>query len=303
LPRPDSTTGRRARRACALLLTAALASSGCDGDSDADWIARIDGSEVTVAQLESLLATRFEQDPDAPRDQVLSRELHRLVNKRVALNRAKQLGIEIAEDEVTERIRRIHGEDWEDHSTGYRHRVRDQMLADRAALIDVADGITLPETALVDYFEERRAEYATPERAAVRQIVVETEAKARRMIDLIGDDADFATLARTHSLAPDAEQGGLLPPFARGELPEAFDRAFSLEVGEVSDVVESTYGFHVFLLVEKLPPQEPELDDVREQLVVQLESERLTDLRHKWLWNLRRAAHVEVNEPVLEALR
>jgi parvulin-like peptidyl-prolyl isomerase len=93
----------------------------------------------------------------------------------------------------------------------------------------------------------------------------------------------------------------MLPPFAQGDLPEVFDQAFALEAGKVSAVIESPHGYHIFLLVERLPPHRPELAEVREELVVQLAHERLEELRPQWLRDLRRQAEITVNERVLES--
>ena len=126
--------------------------------------------------------------------------------------------------------------------------------------------------------------------------------KARRLVGEIRGGADLEALAREHSLGPEARQGGLLPPFAEGELPEAFDVAFKLEPGKVSDVIESPYGYHIFRVEHKIPAREPTLDDVRVQIRVELERERFIALREEWLRDLRRKAAIRINDPVLESL-
>jgi parvulin-like peptidyl-prolyl isomerase len=63
--------------------------------------------------------------------------------------------------------------------------------------------------------------------------------------------ADFAALAREHSDGPTGPQGGDLGVFARGQyLPEFEKASFALKKGEISDVVETVYGFHVILRTE-----------------------------------------------------
>jgi len=86
-------------------------------------------------------------------------------------------------------------------------------------------------------------------------------------------------------------------------MPEVFDRAFDLQKGQVSDVIESPHGYHIFFVVERFPPQSPELADVREELMADLAREKLTELRPQWLRDLRRAADIRVKERLLETLK
>lgn len=283
----------------ALLAGLALA---CQGDASDAFVVQVDAGGIRQGELARAVAARASEGAER-REDILNAELHRLVTQRVVLNRAQELGVEISDDEVDERLRRIHGADFEAPDADYREQVREQMTAARVAILELADGIHVHEDSVLSYFEEHRDRYQIPARIQIRQIVVRGQAKARKLHDELAGGADFASLAQAHSLAPEAGGGGLLPPFARGEMPEVFDRAFELDLEESSEVLESPYGFHIFLLVSRFPPQVPELGDVREQIVAELETRRLEELRRGWLRDLRRRAQIRVNERLLETLR
>lgn len=75
---------------------------------------------------------------------------------------------------------------------------------------------------------------------AARALAIRVRKKA------LEQGADFAALAREYSDGPSAERGGLLPPMMRGQMVPKFEQyAFALDKGQVSDVVETKFGYHV----------------------------------------------------------
>jgi len=290
------------RRASLVLLL--LFALGCSGGDDG-WVATVDEKPITPAELERAVADRA-APPETPREDVLHEELERLVLERIVLNRAEKLGVEVRDDEVDARIRELVGPEEEVPkelaTPEYREELRRQMLLDRTAVRELAQKVDVPESALVHYFEEKRDSLRTPPRVRIRQIVVPDVEKANRILAELRKGADFAELAAKESIAPEAVQGGQLPPFAEGEMPEEFDHALRLAVGQLSPVVASPFGFHIFRVEEKIPAGEANFDDVREQLRAELEASRLADLRRDWLRELRASAQIRVNERLLERL-
>ncbi len=285
----------------AILLAALVLGCGSRAGDDG-WAAEVDGVKIPSSELRRLVDEQMEDNTDAKRDDVASEALQRLVNDQVVLNLAAKRGIAVSPAEVEARLRDIHGQDWQDPDPRYREQVRREMILERMALADLGDRSRAPESAMKAYFQEHRADYATPPRVQMRQIVVAEKAKAEALRAQLEAGADFAELARANSIGPEAADGGQLPPFAKGQLPEAFDRAFELDPGQVSPVIESPYGFHLFLVESKLPAHEASFEDVREKIGVELSERTLDDLRREWVRNLRKKAEIKVNERALESL-
>jgi peptidyl-prolyl cis-trans isomerase C len=293
-------------RAAAIWLAAGLAfciAAGC-ADREASLVAaQVDGRAIPLELLRRAIETRLESEPAAPLEEVASEELERLVDERVALNRAEALGVQVLPGEVEARILLVHGENFELRDAAYDEQVRQQMMVERTALRDLAGGLQVSDEDLLEQFRRNQAAYGQPERIQIRQIVVSDAGKARELRAQLATGADFVALARENSLAPEAKEGGLLPAFAIGELPEVFDQAFSLKVGQTSEVLESPHGYHIFVLVEKIPAREAEFASVREKLLGDLQRQRLAELRKTWIRDLRRLAKIEVNERLLEDLK
>lgn len=87
---------------------------------------------------------------------------------------------------------------------------------------------------------------ATDADPTTRRTRREALAKIRQLADQIAAGEDFATLAQASSDDSSAARGGDLGAFGRGAMVPAFENAaFALKTGEVSDVVESPFGFHI----------------------------------------------------------
>lgn len=117
------------------------------------------------------------------------------------------------------------------------------------------------------YYEAHSSEFDLPERVHLQQILVEDRQTADELADELARGAEFSELARSYSLDPSGPAGGDQGVLARSELPPYLaERIFALAVGEVSDVVEADYGFHLFRVVSRQPAERLTFDEAREEI-------------------------------------
>lgn len=90
------------------------------------------------------------------------------------------------------------------------------------------------------------------EKVHCAHILVEDEAKARDLLRQVKAGGDFAALAREHSKCPSGKQnGGDMGFFEKGRMVKPFDdAAFALQPGELSELVQTKYGFHIIKRIE-----------------------------------------------------
>jgi parvulin-like peptidyl-prolyl isomerase len=164
------------------------------------------------------------------------------------------------------------------------------LVAERARSAGAVD-----EAAVERYYQEHAAEFEEPERLAVRQVLVATENEAREVKRQVEKDAkQFDLLARTRSRSPEAAQGGFMGRFARGELPTELEAAvFSLPVGQVSDVVQSSHGYHVLRVDERRAAQKRPLEECRDEIRARLRSARQDEATRDFVRELLARAKVE----------
>jgi len=157
------------------------------------------------------------------------------------------------------------------------------------------------------YYEEHKAEFIEPEKASARHILLkiapdasdEEKAKAKEKLQGILKEArggaDFAELAKAHSECPSAPQGGDLGYFARGQMVKPFeDAAFNMEPGQISDIVETQFGYHIILVEDRKPEKTIALANISEKIKVVLEERESGIALDKWLKPIREKAKIEI---------
>jgi peptidyl-prolyl cis-trans isomerase D len=139
-----------------------------------------------------------------------------------------------------------------------------------------ASAVTVSDREIERYYQQNSARYETPEQVAASHILFKTDPgsdeeevrkKAEAVLAQAKAGADFAELARQHSEDTSAQDGGDLGLFGRGQMvPEFEAAAFALPEGQVSDLVRSTYGFHIIKVTGRQPAVVRPLDSARDEI-------------------------------------
>jgi peptidyl-prolyl cis-trans isomerase D len=153
----------------------------------------------------------------------------------------------------------------------------------RYVLLDVETlraKVTVTPREIERNYNENSELYSTPEQVRASHILFKTagkneaevRAKAEQVLKQVKEGGDFAALAKKNSDdEASAKNGGDLDFFSRGKMVPEFDAAaFSLEPGQISDLVKSQYGFHIIKVTDKKPASTRPLDEVRPQIAEEL---------------------------------
>ena len=118
--------------------------------------------------------------------------------------------------------------------------------------------------------------------------------KAEALLKKIKAGEDFSTLAKTESTCPSSKQGGDLGYFSKGQMVAPFEKAaFALKPGEVSDVVETQFGYHIIKLTEKKDAGVVKFDTVKEKILDFLKNQKIQKGVSDYLNELREKAKIE----------
>lgn len=247
-----------------------------------DRIVAVVGDEIILlSELEArlqLAGIQLKIDPEdvSAMEDLRGPLLQEMVNEKLILVQARRDSIQVAPEEIgdalTAQIQRIkdqlgseeafqeqlanEGLTLQSLKKRFRPQIKNQLLREKLIRQKLAN-MTVSSKDVMDFYETYRDSLPvqgqsvrlshllmaiTPgdeEKRSAFQKAKEVLAKARA-----GDD--FAALARSYSQCPSAERGGDLGYFSQGEMvPEFEQAAFALEPGEISDVVETVYGYHI----------------------------------------------------------
>ena len=171
---------------------------------------------------------------------------------------------------------------------------------------DIVSKINITDEAAKKFYDENTEKFRRPERVRAQHILIKVnqeddekkKADARKRLEdikkkIMGGE-DFGELAKTHSEGPSSERGGDLGYFARGQMVPSFEEvAFKLAPNEVSDIVETQFGYHLIKVIDHQAQKDPTFDEIKPQLLRRLRGEQVQKELEPYVAKLRDEAKVQ----------
>lgn len=127
----------------------------------------------------------------------------------------------------------------------------------------------------------------------------EAKKKVQEALAKVKSGEDFAKIAQKYSEDPSASSGGQLGTFGRGQMVTEFeDAAFSMKPGQISDIVETQYGYHIIKVTGRVDKQET-YNDVKGEIKKTLASEKYT----KYVEKLKKDSTIEKKEDIVKSAK
>lgn len=307
----------------ALALLGALAPAcrrSAEAEAEANTVARVNGQVLGRAEFERELARELagtESPPRTPEEiEPLKRALlDTLVNRMLLLQAARERNVGASAAEVDRALLRLSsdfpGGKLEDalaqgglSLAELREKETARLTVEKLYAAHVYPRVAVTEEELRSYYAAHSQDFQQPERVRAAQIVVKDLADAKRVQAELRAGKPFDDLARKYSLSADAKVGGDLGFFPRGQMPPQFDEvAFKLRPGQVSDVVTTEYGYHLFKLLDRQPARSREFGEVRAEVERRLLADKRAQAQDAFLRELKARGQVRVNETTLQAIR
>lgn len=316
-----SSFGKKMAVSLAFLLSLSLAHTASAGVVD-KVIVVVNDEVVTQREFDRVFEpikanyqARFKGDElDARVEQARKGILNQLIDSKIAISLAKKEKVKIDEEELARKIDEIKKyypsedeflktlNDKGTNLTEFEKEIREQMLAQKLVEQEVGSNIVVTPQEIRDLYDKNEAQLVAPKRALVRSIAVRKsedssdtapKEKIEKLQKQISSGKDFAEVAKAESEDPYAANGGEMGYVAPGQTIQEIDSViFKLDEGEVSEIVETQIGYHLFKVDKIEDSRKMEFHEVSDYLRQQLFMKRFQEELAKWMEEQRKDAYI-----------
>lgn len=248
--------GAAAIIAGAALISLAFLLPACSRSEKAEarTILQVSGTTYTNDDFNAFARTTVGDKLSALDAPALSRLFDEFRDEKILLSQARAAGTSLSDRERSDQLEKLR----EDMSLGPDEiltEAEQTVIADRLLTEKYLAGLTkdfrIVDAEVTAYYESHKSEFLRPEKVQVSQILLDSEGKASSVRERLrgAREADFRAVAEKESAGPEAAKGGVMGVFSPGQLPQELESfILPLREGEISRVVGSSYGFHIFRL-------------------------------------------------------
>ncbi len=250
--------------------------------------------------------------------------LEKLIVEKLLDAEVEKANIEVTEQEAMERIEAMasnqqpplsvedirsqieaRGRDFDE----FKQQIQRQLGYNKLFQSQHIEAVDISEDEVKQYYSEHSEDFVTPERVRASHILIkpdesdpntdpnqakaEARAKIEELLKQIQNGEDFAELAKVHSACPSSVRGGDLDFFGRGQMVAPFEKAaFELKPGQVSDIVETEFGYHIIKVTDHNDAVVIPFDQAKDSIIAQLRHSRQREIVEQYIQSLKAKAEI-----------
>jgi peptidyl-prolyl cis-trans isomerase C len=246
-----------------------------------------------------------------------------MITGRLLDEKVKEANIVVTEEEVIGRLKEIASaqrpplslEDFEKRIGGYssfdkvKQEVRRGLGYQKFMQTQWVGKINVTEDEAKRHYDENPKQFEVPEQVRASHILIKPDttgpdadpnqakakakAKIQDLLRQIKEGADFAEVAKANSACPSAAQGGDLNFFPRGRMVAPFEKAaFELEIGQISDIVETSFGYHIIKVTDRKDASLISFEQAKSSIISKLTREKQTEFYKEYVESLKDKANI-----------
>jgi len=287
-------------------------------------IARVNGSDISAAELRRarkvLLASQAGAQLSAEEQKELDRRVaDQLISAELLYQSGMKLDVKDLDKQVDAKMAQAKGRftneadfakalrDLDMSEKDLREYTRKELIITHFVTTTIVPRITVSEEESKKFYDQNADKFRQDEKVRASHILCGIDAKAsaeekkkarekaERLRKELANGADFATLAKENSTCPSSKQGGDLGFFGKGQMVQPFEQAaFALKPGEISDVVETQFGYHIIKQTERTKAETVPFSAARPRIEEYLKNQKVNTAVGDFLTELRKTAKIEM---------
>lgn len=288
-------------------------------------VAVVNDDPITQSELDMMLIPIYEQyksvyDGRAFVEKITEARtslLNQLIEDRLIRQEAKRVEIDVSDEEVNMHIEEVKSNFADEERfiafldaqhlsmDKLKEQYRDQIAMQKLHHYEVRSKVTVSPQDIETYYYENIDDFTDKEKIKARTIMIkkvpqiEGNDKERQLIDKIRKQltagGDFSELAQQYSQGAHASDGGALGFIERGEMIAEFDEVlFSLNIGELSPVLETDTAYHLFLVEGRQEKKEQNLSEVKDDIRALIYKMRSKKRYSEWIEELKKKAYISI---------
>jgi len=294
-------------------------------------VAKVNGIVITRADFDremmrtqQRLMHRSESMADISPSQVRKEVLESLINQELLFQESKKKGIKVEANEIDAQLQQIIQQfpskeeflkalaNMKTSEDVVKAQLKRQLTIQKFVNKEFVEKITITDKESKQYYDSNPKFFVKPERVRASHILIKVDAKAdeaerakareklTQIKKRIDTGEDFAALAGEVSDCPSKKQGGDLDYFRREQMVKPFsDAAFQLKPGEVSNIVETGYGYHLIKVTDKQAESTVPYDDIKDRIQAFLKQQKVNQKVYTFVEKSKEHANVERNLEVM----
>lgn len=286
-------------------------------------LAVVNDEVVTQQELNELLAPIYVQYQTMYKGQELEEKFaqakkdifNQLIEDRLLLQQAKKENIQVNDDEVQAKVEELKQrfpvseqfmaalEQQEITLKKLEDLYREQLMIRELVNRQVRSRVVVDPQQVTDYYQKHLEEFKEPEAVKVSNILIRTKditeatakAEAEKILKSLKEGADFSQLAQEQSQGPNAKEGGGMGFVSKGQLLKDIDEViFKLNPGEISGLIKTNLGYHIFKVEEKRPASIRPLNEVQTEISDILYKQMFDQKFNEWIGKLKKRAYIAI---------
>ncbi len=257
-------------------------------------VLEVQGKLYVHSDFDSYMTTiAGEAAPDLGPD-TRSRLFDTFIEEKILLAEAHNRNVSLTQAEKRDFLAKLNlrfgGEEkpgsWDENETSS---LFDRLLVEKLTVELVRD-IVVTEEEVIAYYDQNKRDFLRPELVRVSQILLDREDQAIEVLESLksANEADFRQKASNVSQGMEAARGGEMGAFELGQLPYEMEQViFALTPGAISQVFESSYGFHIFRLDKKTEPELIPEEEAAVEIEVKILDQKITEYMLTYITSLK----------------